>query len=300
MKNRNIFIILVCVFLSLSILSSCAMKDEKSDEGEDDSIVKTLDLDGRKMDYFRFGNKDGRKIILLPGLSWKSVMGSAEAVAEAYALLAEDYDIYLLDHIKEEPEGYSINDMAEDTYLALKMLGLDRVNFMGVSLGGMIVEILAIEHPEIAESIALCSTASRLTDDSKDLFKSWKKLAEEKDTNSLMVSFGENIYTPSIYEQYKDTIIASGQGASEIDYNNFIISADAIINFDIYDEIDQIKCPVFVLGAGKDKVLGVEASFDIIDKLNCEYFIYEDSGHGVYDEAPDYLERIKEFLEKTG
>lgn len=73
---------------------------------------------------------------------------------------------------------------------------------------------------------------------------------------------------------------------------------DAIMNFDIYEQLEEISCPIFVLGAGKDKVLGEKAAKDIIEKLHCDYYIYEDSYNGVYDEAPDYRQRIKEFLDR--
>ena len=60
-----------------------------------------------------------------------------------------------------------------------------------------------------------------------------------------------------------------------------------------------ITCPVFVLGAGEDQVVGVQASRDIAEKLGCEIYVYEGYGHGVYDEAPDYLSRIQSFLKEN-
>ena len=47
------------------------------------------------MDYLRFGKKDGEKFVILPGLALKSVMGLAEGIISAYALIAEKYDVYL-------------------------------------------------------------------------------------------------------------------------------------------------------------------------------------------------------------
>ena len=38
---------------------------------------------------------------------------------------------------------------------------------------------------------------------------------------------------------------------------------------------------------------------EIADLLGCELHIYEDYGHAVYDEAPDYKERILEFFHKA-
>ena len=260
-------------------------------------MVKTLEFDGKQMDYISFGKEEGRKVVILPGLSLKSVMGSAEAIARAYSLLAEDYEIYLFDHIKAEPEGYKIEDMADDTLKAFDLLGLEHVDLMGVSMGGMIAQTIALKKGDVVDSLILCSTTSNVRNLDQSVFERWKKLAKEEDLNGLMESFGENVYSPSFYAKYKDIIIASGQGTTGQDYSNFLASLAGISNFNVYDKLEQIKCPVLVLGAGEDKVVGVQSSLDIANKLNCEYFIYEGYGHGVYDEAPDYLSHIKEFLD---
>ena len=78
-----------------------------------ESLVKSVDLNGKTMEYINFGNQEGNVLVILPGLSLKSVMGSAEAIVGAYSLLSADHEIYLFDHIKQEPEGYTIEDMAD-------------------------------------------------------------------------------------------------------------------------------------------------------------------------------------------
>ena len=284
--------VLIFLMMCLLVLAGC---DQKAEE---ESLVKTVEFDGKQMDYIVFGNKDGNKLVILPGLSLKSVMGSAEAIVNAYSLLAKDHEIYLFDHIREEPENYTIEDMAKDTLKAFDLLRLTHVDLMGVSMGGMIAQTIALEKTEYIDSLILCSTSSNVKDLNHSTFETWKKLAEEKDVNALMDSFGEKVYSPDFYTKYKDIIIASGKDTTESDYHNFLTSLNAILSFDVYDQLEQIKCPVLVIGAGEDRVLGVQSSLDIVEKLNCQYFIYEGYGHGVYDEAADYLTHIKEFLDK--
>ena len=250
----------------------------------------------KKMEYLRFGNKDGEKFVILPGLALKSVMGSADEIIAAYGSIAENYEVILLDHIQEEPEGYEISDMAEDTIAALDKLVLGKVHLMGVSMGGMVAQAIALRAPERVSSLILCSTAMNTEHSDPEVFSKWKSLAEERNTGALMAAFGESVYTPSFYEQYKDIIIASGDGASKRDYKNFLISLEAIRHFDFRDEIRKITCPAYVLGAGEDRVLGTKAAYELAEALKCPYYIYEGYGHGVYDEAPDYLSRIISFL----
>ena len=93
-------------------------------------------------------------------------------------------------------------------------------------------------------------------------------------------------------------VLALGDGVTEQEYKNFVISLEGTEGFDCYEQLKDIRCPVLVIGASEDRVLGVQAAYDIIESLQCESFIYEGYGHGVYDEAPDYLTHIKAFLDE--
>ena len=151
------------------------------------------------MDFLRFGREEGEKFVILPGLSLVSVMGAAQGIMSAYALLAENYDVYLFDHVKEEPQGYEISGMAEDTLKAIHQLGLNKIHLMGVSMGGMVAQTIALKEPELVSSLILCSTTMNAKQGNTAVFEEWKRLAEEGNVPALMESFGENVYTPSFY-----------------------------------------------------------------------------------------------------
>jgi pimeloyl-ACP methyl ester carboxylesterase len=258
----------------------------------------TLHDEGTKMDFLRFGRENGGKLVILPGLSLKSVLGAAEAIKTAYAILAKSYDVYLFDHVRKEPDGYGIEDMAKDTLLAFDRLGLSRVSLMGVSMGGMAAQAIASAAPERVSSLILCSTAMNTDRSDPTVFENWRTLAERKDGPALMAAFGECVYSPSFYARYKDAVIASGSGVTDAEFRNFLISLRAIRRFDARNDVKRITCPVYVIGAGEDRVLGVQAARDLIEALHCESYIYEGYGHGVYDEAQDYLSRIDSFLNR--
>jgi hypothetical protein len=52
------------------------------------------------------------------------------------------------------------------------------------------------------------------------------------------------------------------------------------------------------LGSEGDRVTTPEGSRQIAEKLGCAIYLYDSSyGHAVYDEAPDYKERILAFFQ---
>ena len=259
--------------------------------------IETVETENFAMDYFRFGHGDA-VLVMLPGISVQSVMGSAAAVAGAYRPLTDDFTIWLFDRRKDLPPACSIRDMARDTAAALRTLGLERVNLFGASQGGMIAMEIALGCPELVQKLVLGSTSSRITEEQYRRFEKWIRFAEEKDAEGLYLSFGEMLYPAELFGQIRGLLTEMAKNVTDEDLRRFIIQAESTKGFDITDELEKISCPVLVLGSNDDRVLGGEASRLIIERLGsrAELFMYDGYGHAAYDTAPDYKDRILRFL----
>ncbi len=55
---------------------------------------------------------------------------------------------------------YNLFDMANDVALLIERLGLDKINIIGASMGGMIAQILAAKYPERIEKVGLLFTSN--------------------------------------------------------------------------------------------------------------------------------------------
>jgi pimeloyl-ACP methyl ester carboxylesterase len=62
-----------------------------------------------------------------------------------------------------DPEQYTLSDMAEDTAALIRELGIAPAHLVGASMGGMIAQVLAAEHPELVRSLTsiMSTTGSR-------------------------------------------------------------------------------------------------------------------------------------------
>ena len=261
--------------------------------------IETVAADDFTMDYFRFGHGD-QTLVILPGLSVESVMKFADTVAPAYASFEDRFTVYVFDRRKELPPVYTNRDIARDTAAAIRALGLDRVCLFGASQGGMIAMCIAIEQPDLVSRLILGSTSSHVTDEQFRVIDGWIQLAKAGRTEDLYLVFGEAIYPQQVFEQAKVLLTESARGVTEEDLSRFVILAEGIRGFDVTDQLGKISCPVLVIGSLDDHVLGGEASGKIAEQLkgraDCELYMYDGYGHAVYDLAPDYKERMLDFL----
>ena len=72
--------------------------------------------------------------------------------------------------------------------------------------------------------------------------------------------------------------------------------AQACLIHDAYDELGKIMCPTLIIGGKEDKIVTGEASEEIAKKIDdSKLYMYELLGHGAYEEANDFLDRVMSF-----
>ena len=102
--------------------------------------------------YETFGARDDPALLLVNGLGSQCINYREEwcekfASEGFFVIRFDNRDVGLSSKLDDEPGPYTVSDMAADAVAVLDAVGLDRAHVMGVSMGGMIVQTLAIEHP---------------------------------------------------------------------------------------------------------------------------------------------------------
>lgn len=142
-----------------------------------------IQANGIQLEYDTFGSPDGRPLVLIIGLAMQMVgwpPGFCARLADRghYVVRFDNRDAGLSSKMEEGGtpslesilagsllEGgkvdapYTLSDMAADVRGLLRALGISRAHVCGISMGGMIAQTLAIEHPAcVASLISLEST----------------------------------------------------------------------------------------------------------------------------------------------
>lgn len=253
--------------------------------------VQLADLD---INYAVFGN--GKKsLVLLPGLSVTKVSPIVDFIEARYKALCSIYTVYVIDRRNDVPSRYPIKDMASDTLRLIEYIGLNNFDLLGVSQGGMIAQELVCLVPNKVNELVLVSSCNKTTKKLKRMSKIWIKSAKLQNYSAICESFYRQMFSdefPKKYDELPKRIY------NEDELRRFVILTKSLLNFKCKNITKKLACPTFVIASEKDKVIGVEGSEQLIEKLHCEYYFYDEYGHGIYDEAPDFVSKVKEFLIK--
>ncbi|MBE6902393.1 MAG: alpha/beta hydrolase [Ruminococcaceae bacterium] len=258
-------------------------------------IESSVNIPSGRSDYVAFG-KGQKNLIIIQGLNVRDVKGAGASLALMYRIFAKDYRVYLFDRRKVVEKGLTNWDLAEDIYHSMKELDIRSADVFGVSQGGMIAMALALEHPECVDKLVLGVTSSRANENIKNVVGKWVDCAINKDHITINKETFSLMYTEKYLKKYRLFMPLVVRMIKPKDFDRFAILASAILDFDCYDRLNEIRCPVLVLGGDKDMITTGKASVEIADKLDCEIHMYSEYGHAAYEEAKDFNSRIYEFL----
>ena len=256
-----------------------------------------LTLPAGEMDYIRFGS--GQKtLVMIPGVGdgLKTVKGMALPFALMYRTLARDFTVYVFSRRTALSPGMTTRAMAEDLNSAMEQLRLSGVALVGVSQGGMISQWLAIEHPDKVSRLVLTVTLSRPNDTVRDVIGRWLKMAGQGDYKRIMLDTAERSYSERRLKKARLLYTALGSFGKPKSFDRFIIQAQSCVTHDAHDLLDRITCPTLVIGGTEDRIVTGSASAAIANRIpGSQLYMYEGLGHGLYEEAPDFLSRVKAF-----
>lgn len=143
-------------------------------------------VNGIDICYDTLGDHSGRPLVLIMGLAtsmiaWPERLCAMLAEAGHFVVRFDNRDVGLsswlagsgvpdLDRLTAERRAgrclqvpYTLSDMAGDTLGLMDALCIDRAHVCGTSMGGMIGQVMAIEHPErMASLVSLMSTTSEV------------------------------------------------------------------------------------------------------------------------------------------
>lgn len=255
-------------------------------------------LSDQGVDYVTFGKGD-KNLIIITGLSLQRLNDLSNlAIYALFYQYAKEYKLFIFDRRDHIEEGVSIEDMAEDLYHSLEKLHITNASIIGISQGGMIAQLFAIKYPQKVKKLVLALTLSRNNTISRETIVGWIEMAENGDMAKLNKNFMSKTFSSPVLKKLYWINKLFLRSVSKEKRNRFVFLAKSILAFDCYSSLDKITCPVLVLGAKKDMVLGVDGARKLANGIpNASYYEFDKLGHAAYIESRRFDKALLEFLQ---
>ena len=254
-----------------------------------------LKTEKTQMDCIKFGC-GSKPLVMIQGLNTNGIKGTGYPLAFMYRIFAKNYTVYLFDRRKDFPQDFTVECIADDIADGMDALGIESADVIGVSQGGMVAQYLAVNRPDLVEKLVLCLTLCRNNPTVERAVNGWIDMTQKKEFKKLVADMAEKMYSESYLRKYRIFMPLLTVVQKPKDIQRFCAVSRSCLTCDTFDMLCKIKCPVFVIGAEKDKIVTAGASTEIAEKLGCRLHIYKNLGHAAYEEAKDFNKIIYNFL----
>ena len=147
------------------------------------------------------------------------------------------------------PGPYSLEDLGRDALDLLDGLGIERVSFCGLSIGGMVGMWLASEAPERIDRLVLCSAAPSLLPREQWLERAATVRADG--VAAIADAVLERWFTPLAPESLRESFRAMLVGTPAEGYAG---CCEALADVDLRDRLASIHAPTLVVTGDGDPV----------------------------------------------
>jgi len=190
---------------------------------------------------------------------------------------------------------YEIEDLARDLLALLDHLGIERVHFAGISLGGMVGMWLAIHHPERIERLVLCCTAARLPPAS-----AWSRRAEavrHAGTQAVADTVLQRWLTPQFARDHPDVTENLREMICSTPPEGYASCCDAISGMNLQPLLGRLAAPTLVIAATHDIATPSRHGRHIVQAIQRGRYLEVDAAHlAIVEQAATVTDAVAEHL----
>ncbi|QWE16982.1 3-oxoadipate enol-lactonase [Polynucleobacter sp. AP-Nino-20-G2] len=262
----------------------------------DAQIVK---VNGVDIAYRFDGPKDGHVILIANSLMANGAMWdwNVPAFADRYRVLRYDKRGHGASGTTTGP--YSIAQLADDAVGLLDALKIDKVHFIGLSIGGMIGQQLGARYPERIYSLSLCNSASEMPP--RSLWEERFEIARTEGIAGLVEGTIKRWFTAPFIDRAPQDIQKVREMIMGTDVNGYMACGRAVQDMAQSTMLLKIKAPTLVLSGRKDPACTVEQGI-VLNRMidGSKMVILEDAAHLSNIEQPElFNQAVRQFIDSV-
>ncbi len=224
-------------------------------------------VNGIEMSYELSGERDAPVVVLSHSLGSSTVMWKPQIEQ-----LEREYQVLRYDTRghggSEAPDGaYDLDLLGDDAVALLDALEIDRVHWVGLSMGGMIGQSIALRHPQRLLTLALCDTMAVVPDAMQGLWLERIDTARESGMEALADATMERWFTPVFRSADEQAVASIRRQFVATPVAGYVGCCEAIRRLNYLPMLTNVNVPTLVMVGEHDQATPVAAADAIHEQI---------------------------------
>jgi len=219
-----------------------------------------IEANGIKMNYELSGKEKAPVVVLSHSLACSMLMWTPqlEPLESGFRVLRFDTRGH---GGSDAPTGpYTLAQLVDDAICLLDKLAIDRVHWIGLSMGGMIGQGMALSHSDRLESLILADTAAIIPDEAQPVWQERIDAVRQEGMAAVAEATLQRWFTPNYLNRRLPEIDQIRRQILMTPVAGYIGCSEAIRRLNFLDELAAIQTRTLIMVGADDPGTPVAAS----------------------------------------
>ncbi len=200
------------------------------------------------------------------------------------------------------PSGpYAMDDLVDDAARLIREWSRGPVVWVGLSMGGMVGQGLAIRHPELVKGLVLAHTAAQYPPAAQEAWAQRIATVQAQGLAAIADMVMERYFSAAFRAAQPDVVAAFRAVLLRGDATGYAACSQAIAGVAWLDRLAQIRCPTLVIAGALDVGAPVAMSQAIVERIDgAELVVLQDAAHlGVVEQPVPFRAALTRLLARV-
>jgi 3-oxoadipate enol-lactonase len=201
------------------------------------------------------------------------------------------------------PAGpYTIDELVDDAARLIREWGRGPVVWVGLSMGGIVGQGLAIRHPDLVKALVLANTGAQYPEAARAVFAQRVNLARSGGMPALVDSVLERYFSAAFRAARPEVLAAYRATVLRCDPEGYAACCEAIANTDWLERLRSVSCPTLIIAGGQDVGAPVSMAQAMAERIaGSQLVVLDDVAHLSVVERPAlFAQHLRAFLARVG
>jgi 3-oxoadipate enol-lactonase len=219
------------------------------------------------------------------------------------AELASTHEVLRYDHRghggSAVPAGpYAMDDLVDDAARLIREWGRGPVVWVGLSMGGMVGQGLALRHPDLVSKLVLANTAAKYPEASLAAWTQRIAAVEAGGLDAIVNTVMERYFHAEFRATQTAAVAQARATVLRTSAAGYVAACHAVAGVDWLGRLDQIKCPTLILAGALDVGAPVALSEAMASRITgSKLVVMPKASHlSVMEQPEEFARELHAFL----
>jgi 3-oxoadipate enol-lactonase len=201
------------------------------------------------------------------------------------------------------PRGpYRLDDLVDDAARVIREWGRGPVVFVGLSMGGMVGQGLAIRYPELVKGVVLANTTARYPEAALAMWAQRIATVEQGGLAAIAEMAMERYFTAAFRAQQPEAAAAQRATLLRTSAAGYVAGCHAVAGVDWLEQLPRIACPTLVIAGAHDIGAPPAMAQAIAERVRgAELVTLAEASHiSVVEQPAAFAQAVDAFLARVG